>query len=92
MLRGEEIETATGYAHVSIARHAFAELGAIVARHHVRSPVMDWSGTSDTGLGVFAALGYQRDWKRLVFRGSLAADVGRGGIEPTVGLAIGVRP
>jgi hypothetical protein len=92
VLRGEELDTAAGYAHVAIAHRAFVELGPLVARHHVRSPVMDWAGTSATGLGVFAALGYQRDWRRFVVRGSVSAEAGKNGVEPTVGLAIGVRP
>jgi hypothetical protein len=96
ILRGQQIFTATPYVHADLitrgANGMFLELGAVIAHSRIPSPVMNWSGTSETGGGGFVSLGYQRTEHWLVMRAALSAVVGEGGIAPAVGFAFGVKP
>ena len=74
------------------ANGMFLELGAVLAHSRIPSPVMDWSGTSDTGGGGFLSLGYQRTEHWLVMRVAASAVVGEGGVAPAIGFAFGVKP
>lgn len=95
-VRGEQTFTASPYLHVTAlggSHHAlFGEVGAILAHARVPSPVMGWNGTSDTGGGGFAALGWEYRRRHLVLRTSAAIVAGEGGVAPMVGFAIGARP
>jgi hypothetical protein len=96
ILRGQQIVTATPYVHANLvergANGIFLELGAVIAYSRIPSPVMNWSGTSETGGGGFLSLGYQRTEHWLVMRAALSAVVGEGGVAPAVGFAFGVKP
>jgi hypothetical protein len=95
VLRDQQLYTLAPYLHVTIGRrgrHAlFGELGGMVVHSHVPSPVPAWDGTSDTGGGGVATLGWERAGDRLVVRAYGAVMVGEGGIAPWLGVAIGVR-
>jgi hypothetical protein len=95
-LRGQHVTTLAPYAHATVlgrGHHAlFGELGAIVARSSIASPVMDWDGLTTWGGGGFANLGYEHASRHVVLRASAGVVVGRGGAQPMVGFAIGARP
>jgi hypothetical protein len=96
ILRGQQIFTAAPYVHADLLKRGangmFLELGAVLAHSRVPSPVMDWSGASDTGGGGFVSLGYQRTEHWLVMRVAASAVVGLGGVAPAIGFAFGVKP
>ena len=95
-IRGQHVTTLAPYAHATVVgrgHHAlFGELGAIVARSAIGSPVMDWDGLTTWGGGEFATLGYEHASRHVVLRASAGIAVGRGGAQPMVGFAIGARP
>ena len=95
-LRRQHVTTLAPYAHATLlarGHHAlFGELGAIVARSSIGSPVSDWNGMTTYGGGGFATVGYEHASRHLVVRASLGAAAGRGGVQPMIGLAIGARP
>lgn len=95
-LRGQHVTTLSPYAHATVVgstHHAlFGELGAIVARSSIASPVMDWDGIVTWGGGGFASLGYEHASRHVVLRASAGVAIGRGGAQPMVGFAIGGRP
>jgi hypothetical protein len=97
VIRQQQLATVAPYLHVAIlrsgsGRHAlFGELGLVVVHSRVPSPVASWDGTSDTGAGGLAALGYELAGTRVVTRAYLAAELGEGGLAPWLGIAIGVR-
>ena len=95
-IRGQHVTTLSPYAHATVlgrGHHAlFGELGAIVARSSIGSPVMDWDGLTTWGGGGFATLGYEHASRHVVLRASAGIAVGRGGAQPMVGFAIGARP
>jgi hypothetical protein len=96
VLRGQQIFTVAPYVHADLlkrgANGVFLELGAVLAHSRVPSPVMDWSGASDTGGGGFVSLGYQRTEHWLVMRVAASAIVGEGGVAPAIGFLFGVKP
>src|SRR5262249_41040112 len=96
VVRGQQLLTLAPYLHAPILERRFhslfAELGADLVRSKIPSPVADWSGTSTTGAGGFASLGWQRTGRRVVLRGSAALAIGRGGMGPMLGFAVGVKP
>ena len=96
ILRGQQITTIAPYVHADLLKRGangmFVELGAVLAHSRVPSPVMDWSGASDTGGGGFVSLGYQRTEHWLVMRVAASAVVGLGGVAPAIGFAFGVKP
>ena len=96
ILRGQQIFTIAPYVHAKLlargANGMFLELGAILAHSRIPSPVMNWSGASDTGGGGFVSLGYERTQRWLVMRAALSAVVGEGGLAPAIGFAFGVKP
>jgi hypothetical protein len=53
---------------------------------------MSWDGTSDTGGGGIATLGWELAGSRVVFRAYGAVEAGEGGVAPWLGFALGVRP
>ena len=95
VLRDQQLYTLAPYLHITVGRrgrHAlFGELGAMLVHSRVPSPVPAWDGTSDTGGGGVATLGWERAGDRLVVRAYGAAMVGEGGVAPWLGVAIGVR-
>ena len=97
VIRQQQLATLAPYLHVAIARsrsrrHAvFGELGLVIVHSRVPSPVASWDGTSDTGAGGLAAVGYELAGDRVVMRTYLAAELGEGGLAPWLGIAIGVR-
>ncbi len=96
VLGGQRITTAAPYVHSTLfgnPRHRmYGELGAIVARSQIPSPVSDWTGMTNTGTAGFFSLGYEHARKHLVMRASGSVVAGDGGIGPMVGLSIGARP
>ncbi len=96
VLRDQRLTTGAGYLHARLfgGRHhtAFAELGVVLARSVVPSPVERWDGLVDHGAGGVAGLGWERVGDRLVVRTQLEVLAGHGGVAPWLGLAIGVRP
>ena len=108
---GQHLATAAPYLHATIVRgghHAlFGELAAMLVHSRVPSPVLGWDGTSDTGGGGMATVGWELNgrqlrcrhcagsisWgRRLVLRTYLAVAVGEGGVAPWMGIVFGVRP
>jgi hypothetical protein len=71
-------------------RHRWlVQTGASLMRTSVRSPVPEWDGVAQTGVGGLAASGYEYRGRMLV-RGVLGAAAGRGGVEPWAGVSLGV--
>ncbi len=95
-VRGQHVTTLAPYAHATVVGHGhhalFGELGAIVARSSIASPVMDWDGLTTWGGGGFATLGYEHASRHVVLRASAGVAIGRGGAQPMVGFSIGARP
>ena len=95
-LRGQQIATIVPYLHARIfgrgAHSMFAELGAELVHSRIPSPVIDWNGSSDTGGGGIASLGWQRDKRHFVVRAAASLVVGEGGAAPWAGFAIGYHP
>lgn len=96
VVRGQQLLTLAPYLHAPLLERRcnalFAELGAELVHSKIASPVADWSGTSSTGAGGFASLGWQRTGRRVVLRGSASVAIGRGGVGPMLGFAVGVKP
>jgi hypothetical protein len=96
VLRGERLTTVVPYVHATALARGnnalYAELGAELVHTTIPSPVPDWAGMTSTGAGGLAALGWQRTTRRLVLRTTASAAVGRGGVAPMLGFAIGFRP
>jgi hypothetical protein len=94
MINDQQVATIAPYLHVRILgshRHRFfGEIGAVVARSHLPSPVMGWDGMTDSGVGAFTSLGWERRTQHLVLRVSASLVVGTGGIAPMLGFMIGV--
>ncbi len=84
--------TAAPYLHARLLgseRHAwFAQLGPQLIHQRVRSPVPEWPGERDTSLGAQVSSGWERRGPVTV-RLSLSAMLGRGGIAPWAGAAVG---
>lgn len=95
IVRDQQLYTVAPYVHATIAgahRHAlFGELGLAIAHSRLPSPVPEWDGMTDTGIGVQGGLGYEYRRGRIVGRGALGVAAGSGGIAPFGGLALGVR-
>jgi hypothetical protein len=94
-VRGQKIATAAPYLHARLLGNRtalFCELGAVLARTKIPSPVPEWDGMTDAGGGGFASLGWQRSWRRVVIRAQGSVLVGEGGAAPWGGFAIGFRP
>jgi hypothetical protein len=95
VIRDQQLYTLAPYVHVTIGRrgrHAlFGELGLAIVHSRIPSPVASWDGTSDTGAGGVATLGWERRGARTVIRSYVAAELGEGGLAPWLGLAFGVR-
>lgn len=96
MLEGQQVYTVAPYLHARIAgtgRHRlFGELGAVLAHSRIPSPVEDWDGMTDTGSGGILSLGWEYVRGHVVLRTSASVVAGEGGLGPTLGIAIGVRP
>lgn len=95
VVRDQQLYTVSPYLHATIVRrgrHAlFGELGASLVHSRIPSPVPMWEGTSDTGVGGLATLGWEFTRARLGVRGYLAGALGKGGLAPFAGLALGAR-
>lgn len=93
-LRDHQLYTVASYVHVRAlarGRHAlFGELGAAFVLSHVPSPVPEWDGMSDSGLGGQATLGWEWRPEPIVVRTYLGGAVGEGGVAPFGGLLLGV--
>lgn len=96
VIRDQQIATVAPYLHAKLlkgARHALvADLGAVLARSHVPSPVNGWDGMTDAGGGGFVSLGWERDSEHFLVRVTGSLVVGEGGAAPWFGVAIGFRP
>lgn len=93
-LRGHQLYTVASYVHVTAlarGRHAlFGELGAAFVLSRVPSPVPEWDGMSDSGLGGQATVGWEWRPAPIVVRTYLGGAVGEGGAAPFGGLLLGV--
>lgn len=92
-IRQQQLATGVPYLHARLlgGRDAlFGELGAIFAHTRIPSPVPEWNGTSDTGGGGFAAVGWQHSWRHLMVRAHGSLMIGEGGVSPWGGVALGV--
>lgn len=91
----EQVTVVSPYLHVVLGAWGphgwFAQIGPALTHVSIRSPVEEWDGVSDTGLGGVASSGYQWSGDRLFLRGSLSLAFGAGGVAPWGGGAIGVR-
>ena len=94
-LSDQQLTTVAPYVHGESVRgmkHSmYADVGLIVVRSHVPSPVPEWDGMTETGAGMQATLGWEwRPW-RLVMRTSMGVAAGEGGVAPFLGFAVGAR-
>jgi len=95
VLRQQQLYTFAPYVHVTLARGrhngVFGELGAVLVHSRVPSPVPSWNGTSDTGGGGIATVGWEWMGRIVVVRAYLAIEVGEGGVAPWTGFVLGVQ-
>lgn len=96
-LREQEVATVVPYIHVEPLRRGgnalFGELGVVTSYSKLESSVPRWMGTSTTGVGGVAALGYERSLgKKLVARIAINLLAGKGGAAPWAGIALGWKP
>jgi hypothetical protein len=93
-LEGEYHGTASpslGYFLLRGLRHGvFADLGPRYTLTYVRSPVPEWSGYTNHGLGGQVSVGYEYR-NRIVIRSSLSVLFGQFGATPWGGSSIGVE-
>ena len=66
----------------------FAHAGPQLARVAVRSPVPEWPGTTSTGVGAELSSGWEYR-NRVLVRVYAMAAVGRGGVQPWIGVSVG---
>ena len=96
VIRDQQLYTIAPYLHFTVARRGanafFGELGTVVTRSVVPSPVPEWDGMTDTGIGVVSTAGWERNMGRLALRASIAVVAGEGGVTPWGGISLGVRP
>lgn len=94
-INGQHVTTGVAYGHALLLagrRHAlYGDLGLAVVRSHLASPVPEWDGLTDHGVGGEAALGWEWCPWRIIVRVSLGVAVGKGGVAPFLGFALGVR-
>lgn len=96
-LRQQELATVVPYVHVEPLRRGgnalFGELGVEVAYSKLESGVARWMGTSTTGVGGIASIGYERALgKKLVARIAINLLAGKGGAAPWGGISLGWKP
>ena len=92
MLGHQRMYTLTPYLIAFPLRHGshalFADLGAQLVRLTTPSPVPEWKGMSENGIGAELSAGYEyRNHILLRIYGQLVA--GKGGVSPWIGAAIG---
>lgn len=63
--------------------------GASLMRTSVMSPVPEWDGVAQMGVGGLAATGYEYRGRMLV-RSVVGVAAGRGGVQPWVGVSLGI--
>lgn len=95
VIRDQQITTIAPYVHADLLRgrkHSlFGDFGIVFVHSRIPSPVPEWDGTSDSGAGGQASLGWEwRPWK-LLLRTSVGVAVGEGGAGPFLGIAMGAR-
>jgi hypothetical protein len=93
MINDQQVATIAPYLHVRILGHRnrlFGEVGGVLARSHLPSPVMGWDGMTESGIGALTSIGWERRTEHLVLRVSASVVLGTGGIAPMLGFMIGV--
>lgn len=95
VLADQRLTTVAPYVHADLIRgkrHSMVgDFGLIYVHSHIRSPVPQWDGMSESGVGGQVSLGWEwRPW-RLLVRTSMGVAVGEGGLAPFMGLAVGAR-
>jgi hypothetical protein len=92
-LDGERVLSITPQANVYPwwrERHRWlVQGGPSLVRTSIVSPVPEWDGIAETGLGAIVASGYEYRGRVLV-RTVLGAAAGKGGVEPWAGVTLGV--
>ncbi len=95
MLGGQQLYTLAPYVHARLlggdGHTAFAQLGLAVVHSRLPSPVPEWDGMVDTGVGGQPALGWQWQTARTVLRATAGVAVGKAGVGAFTGLAMGLR-
>lgn len=92
-INDQKVTTLAPYLHVRMFGHRnqmFGEVGAVLSRSHLPSPVTGWSGMDENGFGALASLGWERRTEHLVLRLSGSLVYGTGGLVPVVGFMFGV--
>ena len=96
VVRDQQLTTVSPYLHLELlrgTRHAlFTELGASFVHSRIPSPVDDWDGMTDSGIGAFGSVGWEYARDHIVFRTAMSVVAGEGGFAPWFGIAIGFRP
>lgn len=91
-LEGERAVTFNPYLGFYIVHHGrsawFADLGAQFAHVWSVSPVPEWSGSSDSGVGGFLSTGYEFR-SRVIVRVFVHGVAGKGGVLPWLGAGVG---
>ncbi len=92
ILDGQRVASLSPYVTAYLTgtrRHRwFAEVGPQLVHVATPSPVPEWSGASETGVGAQLATGYERRG-RLVVRAFAMAAAGKAGLAPWLGLDLG---
>jgi hypothetical protein len=95
VIREQRIATVSPYLHATALRRGhnalFGELGA-VATYSALLPTMDWHGTSTTGFGGVASIGWEHANRHVVVRIAVSLLAGAGQAAPWGGVAVGARP
>jgi hypothetical protein len=74
---------------MGVRRHRlFVDVGPQVIRVSTPSPVPEWMGTSSTGIGAQASVGYERRGPLLVRVFAMVA-AGENGVAPWLGVDVG---
>ncbi len=92
ILDGQRVASLSPFVTAYLAgtrRHRwFAEVGPQLVHVATPSPVPEWSGASETGVGAQLATGYERRG-RLVVRAFAMAAAGKAGLAPWLGVDLG---
>ena len=92
MLDGQRIWSLSPYVTTYLAggsRHRwFLDVGPQILRTTTPSPVPEWMGTSDTGIGAHAASGYELR-AHIVLRLFVMGVAGKNGVAPWLGTDVG---
>lgn len=92
MLDGQHLFTASpylSYVPIGVRHRWFIDAGPQVIYTNTPSPVPEWTGTSDAGIGAQLSSGYELRGQHLMFRAYAMGVVGKSGVAPWFGTSLG---